>query len=67
MAHWLCTHGPVATMACSQAMAPWSVTTAVTAPEASRSKPRCSTPVTRRTSSASALAHRPLSDAMLLA
>ena len=67
MAHICCTHGPTATTTCSHATGPWSVSTAVTAPEASRSKPFTVTPPTTATPWASAFWSSPLSDAMLLA
>ena len=67
MAQICCTQGPTATTTCSQATGPWSVITAVTAPEASRSKPVTVTPPTTATPSASAFSSSPLSDAMLLA
>ena len=67
IAQIFCTHGPTATTTCSQPTGPWSVCTAVIAPELSRSKPVTVTPPTTLTSSASTLPSRPLSDAMLLA
>ena len=67
MAHCCRTQGPVATTTCSQAMDPRSVSTAVTAPEASRLKPLLASPATSWTPSASALARSPSSEAMLLA
>ena len=67
MAHCFRTQGPVATTTCSQGMVPRSVITAVTAPEASRSKPSFRTPKTSRTPSASTRARRPSREAMLLA
>ncbi len=53
------TQGPAPTMTWSQPILPLSVTTAVTAPVASFSKPVTLTPVTMRTPSFSAFLARP--------
>ena len=60
------THGPAATTTCSHAIAPWSVSTADTAPPSTRN-PVTVTGAWSSTPSASLLPRRPRIDAMFSA